>query len=74
MLREADAGVTVETGDGEALAQQINQMKADPEELARMGRNARTIFDERYAAHLAFEQWEGVFTDVIQGEKHRAQD
>jgi glycosyltransferase involved in cell wall biosynthesis len=64
MLKEADAGVTVETGDGEAMAGQINWMRTNPEELARMGSNARAIFDERFAAHLAFEQWEGVFLKI----------
>ena len=63
ILREGEAGVSVEVGDGEAMAQLINHLKANPAELARMGKNARAIFDERYAAHLAFNQWKAVFTE-----------
>ncbi len=58
ILQEGDAGVTVQ--DGDALVQQINHMKTNPAELARMGWNARAIFDERYAAHIAFKKWEAV--------------
>jgi glycosyltransferase involved in cell wall biosynthesis len=60
MLREADAGVTVATGDGEAMVRQIHKMRTNPAELARMGINARNTFDERFAAQKAFAQWEAV--------------
>ncbi len=64
ILREGDAGITVESGDGEGLAQQIKHMKANPAELTRMGTNARVIFDERYAAHIAFGKWEAIFMEI----------
>jgi colanic acid biosynthesis glycosyl transferase WcaI len=60
ILRKGEAGVSVDVGDSEAMAQQIIDMKANPAELARMGENAREIFDEHYSGHIAFKQWEAV--------------
>lgn len=48
LVEECECGAYVPAGDGEALADTIERMAADPEMLARMGRNARTLAEERF--------------------------
>ncbi|MGO9740807.1 MAG: glycosyltransferase family 4 protein, partial [Roseiarcus sp.] len=41
LVARYDCGLAIKPGDGEALANAIRALKADPDRLARMGRNAR---------------------------------
>lgn len=51
-LAEADCGVSVGLGDPKAIADAVLALRADPEGLERMGRNARAVFDEKYASPI----------------------
>lgn len=51
-LAEADCGVTVGLGDPKAIADAVLGLRADPAGLERMGRNARAVFDEKYASPI----------------------
>lgn len=67
ILQEAKAGAAVEAGDAAALVEQIAFFRANPARLAAMGRNARAVFDARYAEQRAFAQWEGVIRKLVPG-------
>lgn len=48
VLQEADCGVRVEQGDAQDLAQAVRALVASPGESARLGQNARRVFEEKY--------------------------
>ena len=49
LLRDSGAGVAVRSGDAPALAGALAALRADPRLRERMGREARRLFDERFA-------------------------
>lgn len=57
MLRQADAGLVVQPGDGAGLAAALRRLQQDPETRARMGHNARRLFDARFRDDLAQAAW-----------------
>lgn len=67
IIGKAQAGLSVCTGDGQGLADAILKLRLDPGYLEQMGRNARTVFEERYARDKAFAQWEGVLRSRAAG-------
>lgn len=60
ILRHADAGVTVATGDADALANEIVRLQEDSPEAERLGANARAAFEARYDMPLALARWEAI--------------
>ncbi|MEO8202902.1 MAG: glycosyltransferase family 4 protein [Betaproteobacteria bacterium] len=57
ILADAQAGMTIPTGDATLLAKTIVQLASSPERTAELGMNARRSFDQRYSQHVAFERW-----------------
>ncbi len=55
-----DCGLAVKPGDGEALANAIRALKADPDRLAGMGRNARAMLESQFARRRALDAWRGL--------------
>lgn len=52
VLGEADCGVRVGLADPQGIADALVKLKADPEGVDRMGRNARSVFDAKYSAPI----------------------
>ncbi len=65
IIRDAEAGLTVPTGDAEGLADAVLRLRSDPDYRERMGRNARAVFDERYSRDKSFAQWEAVLRERV---------
>ncbi len=57
IIAQGDAGVTVAVGDGDGLAEQIVLLNQDAERCARLGRNARLLFDEGFSRQRALHAW-----------------
>lgn len=57
IITHADAGVTVAVGNEEGLAEQIVMLHQDTERCARLGRNARLLFDESFSRQRALDAW-----------------
>jgi glycosyltransferase involved in cell wall biosynthesis len=51
VIGENEVGSWHKLGDSEAVAETIREMMNDPEGAARMGVNARSLFEERYRLH-----------------------
>jgi len=60
-LEEADCGVRVEQGRPDQLARTISELMAAPQELERIGNNARRVFEEKYTLHHVSEKYYEVF-------------
>ena len=56
VLEENDCGVRVDQ-NGALLAQTLGELAADPERLARMGRNARCVCEEKYSMEQVARQF-----------------
>jgi colanic acid biosynthesis glycosyl transferase WcaI len=53
-------GYVVAPGDDAALARAIEELAADPERAAAMGRRGRALYDERFAPEIALAEWERI--------------
>ncbi len=73
LVARYDCGLAIKPGDGEALANAIRALKADPDRLARMGRNARAMLEGQFARRRALEAWRALLaTDPASGPVARA--
>lgn len=52
LVEQADAGVYVPVGDGAALADAVAALADNPQHVAAMGRNARSLAEERFGRDL----------------------
>lgn len=62
IVREHGCGIRVEPGDADALAKGILQLRES--DLAELGRNARTAFEERFGRPRATEAYRALLEDV----------
>jgi glycosyltransferase involved in cell wall biosynthesis len=60
IIREHDLGYAVAPGDDAALVRAIEELAADRERAAAMGRRGRALYDERFAPEIAFAEWERI--------------
>jgi colanic acid biosynthesis glycosyl transferase WcaI len=64
VIRNAECGVSVECGDGIALARELRALRADGERLQAMGRRARQVFEERHTLDSASQRWQDLLADL----------
>jgi len=60
ILAASGCGITVETGDVDALVAAIRNLRDDAALRAQMGRNARKTLEERYSKRHGLEAWERI--------------
>lgn len=66
LLRAADAGLVVPSGDGAGLAAALRRLQREPETRSRMGQNARRLYEERFRSGLALGAWARLLTNGAQ--------
>jgi glycosyltransferase involved in cell wall biosynthesis len=64
ILRESDCGHTISIGDSRGLADVILDMMQDPALVARMGMQARSVFDRHFNKNHALLAWEQVLRQM----------
>jgi glycosyltransferase involved in cell wall biosynthesis len=65
ILDEGGVGQSIQSGDSEALAQQILELYGSAEKIEIMGLAARDLFDSRFPSQHAFQKWNDVIEYVI---------
>jgi colanic acid biosynthesis glycosyl transferase WcaI len=60
MLDAHECGFSVHAGDARGLAHTIRSLAQDPELRARLGQNARLMFEQRFAKRIALQAWRRV--------------
>jgi glycosyltransferase involved in cell wall biosynthesis len=65
ILRKAQCGFLVETGDGEEACRIIRELAEHKETCHSLGRRARALFDQRFDAKRAMVTWETVFASLM---------
>ena len=48
VIAEADCGIRLDQGDTDKLVEVLTRLSGQPDEVARMGRNARQVLEEKY--------------------------
>lgn len=64
LVEANDAGLYVRAGDAEDLAQKLAWLRAHPEEVERMGRNARALAERDFDRDQLAEQVLGILAEV----------
>ncbi len=64
ILEEADAGITVPTGDSAGLAQVIRDLRATPARCKELGDHARAAFESKYDRRIALAKWEAMLDSL----------
>ncbi|HYC48821.1 MAG TPA: glycosyltransferase [Burkholderiales bacterium] len=65
ILRRHDCGRSFQIGDAAGLAQYIRQLAGDPDEIRRLGANARAALDREYSQQRAFAAWRQALSSVL---------
>ena len=60
LVREHDLGYVIAPGNDAALACAIEELAANPERAAAMGRRGRALYDARFAPEIALAEWERI--------------
>lgn len=66
LITEGYNGLLFEPGNPEELAQKINRAAKHPEEIKRMGENARKEFEEKYTADMNYKLLIDIYQKVIE--------
>jgi colanic acid biosynthesis glycosyl transferase WcaI len=66
-VRSSGCGVVVPPGDAEALASAVDGLLSDEDARRRMGRRARTAFEEQYGAEAALRRYADVLESLGRG-------
>lgn len=66
-IRAARAGFTFTPGEGDALADAILALRADPERRALMGERGRAAFLETFEQRRCCEAWRGLLEEIAGG-------
>lgn len=65
MITETECGVCVQAGDAKALAETISRLKAEPETVKSMGKNARNYSEEKVSKEKAVNQYIELIEDTV---------
>ncbi len=71
IIKEAQCGVQVDPEDSASLEQVLRQLADNPEQVRKMGLNARAVCEERFSRENIGHQFYQLFEEVI-GERARA--
>lgn len=64
LVRQHDCGFVVEPGQSEALADLLRRLAKNPDELATMGKAARTMLDRHFSRDQALHKWEDLINEI----------
>jgi colanic acid biosynthesis glycosyl transferase WcaI len=67
LLAQAPCGVTVGPRDGEGLADTIAAWQADEAQRARLGRNARAVYERNFTFATALARWDDILRQTASG-------
>ena len=65
IINEGGVGQSIQSGDSEALAQQILELNGSAEKIESMGLAARDLFNSRFTSQHAIQKWNDLIETVI---------
>ena len=66
LVEDGRTGYQFEPGNAEDLASKIQQLLADPRELAQLRSNARSEYEQKYTAHPNYEMLMEVYERAVE--------
>ena len=66
MVEDNVTGLHFVTGDAEDLAKKVRWASEHPEEIRRMGRNARRVYEEKFTPESNYRQLMAVYEEAIE--------
>lgn len=64
-VRSGKTGLLARTGDGDDLGMRLRELAADPDHAAEMGRRARRMIEQEYAAHHEAAAYETLYGELL---------
>jgi colanic acid biosynthesis glycosyl transferase WcaI len=64
LVRQHDCGLVVEPGQGDALADALLRLSADPDRRAAMGLRARAMLDAHFTRNQALARWQSLLEGI----------
>ena len=71
IIQDGETGLHFTSGDAEDLAKKVRWASEHPEDIRRMGRNARRIYEEKYAPEINYRQFMGIYAGAIEENRGR---
>ena len=71
LVRDGETGFTFEPFDAADMRAKIISLAERPDEIIRMGRNARSFVESEFNAGRYYESLMRIYSDVISGSKRR---
>ncbi len=65
VVSDGQTGLLFKPGDAHDLADKIRWAEQNPDQMARMGRNARTEFEAKYSPEANYAQLVGIYREAI---------
>lgn len=66
IVEDGRTGLLFEPGNAADLAQKLAWAEANPDEMARMGRNARAEYEAKYTAEMNYQQLMAIYVEAIE--------
>ena len=67
LLNDSGAGAGFSVGDSEGVAQMIASWADQPDQVRKMGRAARELFEREFARSLSIDKWRALLRTVSKG-------
>lgn len=72
LVQDGETGLLFNAGDAADLGEKMRWAQAHPEEMARMGRNARVLYEAQFTAERNHQQLLAIYQDAIGATHDRA--
>lgn len=72
LVKEGETGLLFHAGDSADLADKLRWAAAHPQEMARMGRNARALYEDQFTADRNHQQLVAIYQAAIDTTRDRA--
>jgi glycosyltransferase involved in cell wall biosynthesis len=74
IVEDGVTGLLFEAGNAAELAAKVRWAVGHPEEMHRMGRNARRVYEEKYTPEVNYRQLMEIYQKVVGAAKCRPDD
>jgi glycosyltransferase involved in cell wall biosynthesis len=66
LIEDGETGLHFEPGNGRDLADKVRWAQAHPDEMRRMGHNARRVYEQRYTAQASHDRLVQIYREAIE--------
>lgn len=71
LVRDGETGLLFEPGDADDLASKVKWLWGNPQEIIRLGNNARKEYEEKYTPDRNYQMLMNIYSKAIEGQKRQ---